>query len=496
MQKSILTGALAVSVGVLLGRIAGFFREVSLAATFGLSPEADIAVVLLTVPDALVNLLAAGALSVALIPEFKRVGPGLRSDTMFVQASVVAAVVFSGIAVLAILMIVPLLSVTAPGFSGEKLETARSLLPIALCVLPLTILAGVSTARLQAGNRFLVAALGTFIYNGVLIAAILFFLIPADPLRTLAWAIIAAAGLRWLSQLLQLRAWRWNLRSLRLPLLGKPVLLRYSQALGAAGAITLMPIVARAFASQNGHGDMALFNYAYKLVELPLGGAVTVIAVVVFPMLSLSFQRSHDATDTIRMALRWVFALALALTCTLVVFRELLASAAFGWGRMPQESLGELAGLFGLGLLSLPMQGLSSILVAIFNARLDTATPMRVNATVVLAYVPLAWILGKIAGLQGIMLALVVANLVMLLAQAVLLNRRHRIAVWSLLRPAQLCAGVAVCVSLAVAAAWFRDAFDPGLVSGLVGAGLVGVVILLAGLRTVGSPLLLPRKGS
>ena len=69
-RRLIISGAV-VSFGILLGRVTGFLREIGIASVFGISTEADITILMLTIPDVLVNLLVAGGLSAALIPEFR-----------------------------------------------------------------------------------------------------------------------------------------------------------------------------------------------------------------------------------------------------------------------------------------------------------------------------------------------------------------------------------------------------------------------------------------
>lgn len=65
-QRSLLSAGLFLSLALMAGRLAGFGREVLLASSLGLSEQADIAIVLLTVPDLLVNLLLSGGIGVAL----------------------------------------------------------------------------------------------------------------------------------------------------------------------------------------------------------------------------------------------------------------------------------------------------------------------------------------------------------------------------------------------------------------------------------------------
>ena len=70
MFRAILLSSIVVNAGILLGRLAGFAREALIAKNFGVSSEADVVILLLTVPDILVNLLVGSALTAALIPEF------------------------------------------------------------------------------------------------------------------------------------------------------------------------------------------------------------------------------------------------------------------------------------------------------------------------------------------------------------------------------------------------------------------------------------------
>ena len=73
LNKDIFLSSFIVTFGLLLGRLFGFLREVLIASKFGISSESDIATILLTIPDFLVGLIAGGALSAVLIPEFQKI---------------------------------------------------------------------------------------------------------------------------------------------------------------------------------------------------------------------------------------------------------------------------------------------------------------------------------------------------------------------------------------------------------------------------------------
>ena len=56
----LIRSGLILAVGVLLGRLLGFFRETLIASQFGVSGLADVAILTLTLPDLFMNVLLGG----------------------------------------------------------------------------------------------------------------------------------------------------------------------------------------------------------------------------------------------------------------------------------------------------------------------------------------------------------------------------------------------------------------------------------------------------
>ncbi|MBK6880141.1 MAG: hypothetical protein IPH01_05060 [Elusimicrobia bacterium] len=483
-----LKSAMWVSLGIALGRLAGFVRDASLAARFGAQGPADIAVVLLLVPDSLLNLLVGGAMSAALIPEFARLGRGLRSRALLSQALLYSGGLALALVVLMFVFAGPVLSVLAPGFSTEARATTLPLFRTALWAIPLTFLAGVTTAFLQSRHRFLIPALGTLFFNLVLIAAIQAGSGHVNPLSILAAAVIAACLFRLGSQAVAIGPFAVAPRFFRWPLFHSDLLRRYGQAVAAGSFVALVPILARSAASLTAEGGMALFNYAAKLVELPLGVAITVLSVAVFPLLSHAFARGQETGPLLRSSFRWVLAVSVGLMVSLFVFRRLFAELAFGWGRMTSADLDRLSVLFGIGLLSLPFQGLAGMLMAVFNAKRDTAAPFRVNAVGALLFFPLAlaFAFPLSGGVRGVMAAQVVVFMGTCALQSWLLARRHGIGLSSFLPPVRVAGFFFVSLLAGGGAAWLRDHWVLATVPRVTLAGGTGLVLLLAGLGMLG----------
>lgn len=387
MIKALLLSSLALNIGLLLGRFSGFLREALVATQFGATAEADTVVLMLTVPDLLVNILMGGALGAVLIPEFTQLPE--RAKQLLYQAMVLLGTLFLLIASGLYLLSDQLIALLAPGFSTENLLAASQAVGWVIWLIPLTVLSGIVTAYLQANNRFGIAALGTLIINLTIIAGLLI----SDPekdvhaLWWLALFVLLGGLLRLLSQLAVVGI-RWSpVRSSRPLLLNRDIAIRYGQAVLSGSILLFFPVVARAFASFSGEGGVALFNYAIRLVEFPLAIAVTFVAAVFFPRLSQSYVDDTGLHgQLIRYGLQITLVLSVIAAVCLGASHDAYVRAAFDYGGMDERGLETVALLTSVGLLSLPLQGLAGFLTAVFNSRKDTRTPMFINLGGLIAF--------------------------------------------------------------------------------------------------------------
>ncbi len=413
LVRYIFVSSLIVSLGMLLGRLMGFVREVSVASMFGISAEADVAVLALTVPDILVSLLVAGGLSAALIPEFKKLSQ-LEAGMLFVQASLMVAVVT--ILVVFILSLEPVVAVItilfAPGMSQEMVLAAQGILSGVFWLIPLTVLAGVSTAYLQAQERFLMPALGTLIFNATIVVGLLFFIQQSGSLSLLVYFIVLGGVLRWGSQLwLVAGSIAWS-KSFSKCLLHKNLFHRYWQAVLALGLLALFPVVARSFASFSGEGGVAMMNYAWRLVELPLGLVVTVLSVVLFPKLAeMVANKDHQGFEKVFSGgLRLSLMLAMIIVGSVLASPEVFVSMVFGWGGAIHEAeLIKISQLFQIGIIILPIQAVIAMSIAALNAKGETLISTVISAGVFGILIALLWYIEPIYGMHGVLMTVVFA---------------------------------------------------------------------------------------
>jgi len=236
----------------------------------------------------------------------------------------------------------------------------------------LTALAGVTTAGLNARDRFFIAGCGTLIFNIAVIAALALLLWQKSTALTwLGTGILTGALLRWLTQWLALRTLRKQSGATAGWLIDRRLLKGFAAGLIAASLLTVVPVVLRACASWLGEGQLAAFNYAIKLVELPLGILVTTITTINFPRLSAAFHEQNGPAFDRLLAAALTRSLAVSMAVVLCGWpmMDSVVRLLFGHSKLDAQALAHVATLTRIALLSVPAIGCSGLLAAALNAQ-------------------------------------------------------------------------------------------------------------------------------
>ncbi len=152
----------------------------------------------------------------------------------------------------------------------------------------------------------------------------------------------------------------------------------------SAGLPLTLPFAARSLASQGGEGALATFNYAWKLVELPLVLAIQLVATLTFPAITRAFVQDSGGEDVTEpsgaqsaQVVRGAFALAWTLACAaaagLLLGAPAVTQLLFGWGRMTPEGLERVAPVGAVGAWGLLPQALIAVALTV----LATQSRMR-----------------------------------------------------------------------------------------------------------------------
>lgn len=478
-----------VSLALLLAsRLLGLLRESVQAAALGAGAAADVAIIMLTLPDLLTGIFASGALSYVLLPLWSRQSPVAQAAS---QRRVAQRLLVGGALGTLLLLLAPWLAIRAlaPGLDGAGQSLAQDALRWSALCLPLALLAALWSTRLQHERDFSGLYGANLVVNGAIVAALLSIAGPQD-----AWLWTLGGGLL-LGMLARLLWLRVRLQRPKPPadaasetegsaLPGTPVWL---WALASAGLPLLLPLIARSLASTHGEGALTSFNYAWKMVELPLVLAVQLVASLAFPGIARAWAAAPAAGNHTarRDALRQAFVLAWVLACAaaaaLAGLAPSLAQLLFGWGRMPADAVAQIAGWARIGAWSLLPQALLAVLLTLLASTGRLRQAVAAYTLALLVMVPGSWVAAwcGLSGGAGVMAAL---NSALLVAALWLLMGERGSAGSALYARDLLPAALAAVAAAAMGASWGVE----DRVVGLLLAMLLASVVL--GVAWLGSP--------
>jgi putative peptidoglycan lipid II flippase len=386
---------------LLASRVLGLVRESAQAAAFGASGMGDVAVLMLTLPDWLTGVLASGALAYVLLPAWAH------EETARIAASQrrVSRLLLGGGVLVAILLLLardPVVGWLAASLPQALRTAAGWGLAWSAAAVPLALLAALWVTRLQHERDFVGMYAANLVVNVFLIVALLVagraFRAPGASVAVLGIGL----GLAMIARLAWLH-WR------QLPFRGTgtpadeaalPAASVWIWAAAAAGLPLALPFAARSLASHEAPGALATFNYAWKLVELPLVLAIQLVGTLALGPIARALRGAATPQDA-QAPLRRGFALAWTLACAcmagLLLAAPAVAQLLFGWGRMQQGALGDVAQWGRIGGWSL----LPQAVVAIALAALAAQERLRIA---VLAYAAALLVLLLAAPRQGAVL--------------------------------------------------------------------------------------------
>lgn len=394
MRKLIVSG-LFVSIGLFLGRIAGFLREAYIASKFGASEQTDLIIVFLSTPDILVNLLVGGALGMALIPEFKSLSRK-NATLLYQQVFLTLFFVFLILGGIGALYSSTVLKLLAPGFSYTTIQNYSPTFSITFVAIPLSVAAGVTTAYLHYNNKFFIASLGTLIFNLIIILSLYFssYVNENIILFVISIGVCIAAFLRWLSQSVTTKISPISRLSLSRNLISSSLIKRYFYCVLTGGIIFIIPVIARALGSQNGSGELSLINYAIKLVEFPLGVLLTVFSIIFFPYFAELYAKNDEKEFlfTFNRVLLIVIIISMSVFIPLNHFSSAITHLIYDWGQLKTEQLYKISDYLKAVSLTLPFQGVNALLVAVLAARRDTFNPLVISSFLVIFFITVGYV--------------------------------------------------------------------------------------------------------
>ena len=427
----------------LISRIAGFVRDMLMAAFVGAGMAADAFLIAFRLPNLFRALFAEGAFSAAFVPMFNRQmgadGGDMNAAKRFAED--VLAVLLPVLVIFTVIMVIaagPVVWALTGGFPDAgpdkfalTVDFTRLTFPYLLLISLVSLMGGI----LNSIGRFWVNAAAPILLNLALIAGLLFFHSAEDietarvqALCVSIAGILQFAWLLWacLAADIKLKL-RWPHLNAKVKQLLKII---WPAALGA-GAVQFNLLISTALAARFlEQGAVSFLYYADRLNQLPLGIIGIGVGTALLPALSRHLGSGDDkaASHTQNRAIELVLILTLPAAAALAVSSVPIIRGLLEHGRFVAADTSATAAALSAFALGLPAYVLIKVLTPGFYAREDTKTPVRIAVASMLVNLAgnlaLIWPLGHV----GIALSTALAAWVNAIALWVVLRRRNHYA--------------------------------------------------------------------
>ncbi|MGQ9919975.1 MAG: murein biosynthesis integral membrane protein MurJ [Desulfobacca sp.] len=379
-----------VGVAVLCSRLLGLIREQVLANFFGAGMAMDAFVVAFRLPNLLRDLFAEGALSAAFVTVMtdydQRRGPAatwrLVNNTL-----ITLTILVGGIALAGILAADVLVRLMAPDFGLVPGKTALTVImtQIMFPFLPLISLAAVVMGILNTRGKFFMPAMASSFFNlgsittGVALALVLpHYGVPG--IIGMAVGTLLGGGLQLAVQLPSLRAvgyrlqWVMDWRDEGL----RRIFRLMTPAVIGLSATQINIFINTFFASSCAEGSVAWLNYAFRLLQFPIGVFGVAISVAAMPVVSrLAAQRDFAGLkEAFVAALTMSLLVAVPAAVGLAVLAEPIIALIFQHGRFTAFDTAQTAGALVFYSLGLFAYAGVKVVVPVFYALHNTKYPV------------------------------------------------------------------------------------------------------------------------
>lgn len=434
MKKLFISGII-VSIALLIGRISGFFREIFVASIFGVSVHSDITILLLTVSDLLVNLLVGGAFSMVLIPAFKS-EPSRVANMLYLQSFIFSGILFFLISLLIGINAEYFVYLIAPGLSNFHEVDYIPYVRYVLLAIPLTVMAGVVTAYMQFKEKFSLPSFGTLFFNIVIIVSLIIYskLNPTGNfLLYVTSGVIIGALLRLIIFYIASNSPRNLIPDLfKKNYISKAIFKQYIYCIISSASILLVPVIIRAISSTYGDGYLSISNYALKLVDLPLTVVLSVFSIIFLPKLSgINGVNDRKKFNIVISDLIFVILLLSSIISIIIyMFSDYIVSLVYGWGKISEEDILAISYILRIAIFSLIFQGINSILISAFAAKVDNKAPLIINSVVITIFAFSVYTLNL--SLEWLFYSMNACFISISIIMLIVMKLKHKISLYSL----------------------------------------------------------------
>lgn len=407
-QKEVLRAAGAMGAATFLSRILGLVREQVFAVMFGASNLTDAFQIAFRIPNLLRDLFAEGAMSASLVPTFTRVRKEQGAERAWRVAGLVfrVLVVAAGIiAVLGIFFAPMLVQLYASAFREVpgKFELTVLMTQVMFPFFPFVALAAAFMGILNACGVFFLPAFASALFNlvSIVVGVAGAFILPrfgVEPIVGMAIGVVVGGAVQAIIQYPHLKksGFHWVPRSQHEPAWRRDPDLQIMLKMMVPGTIGLAAtqvnvLVNSILATSQGPATVSWLNYAFRLMQFPIGIFGVSLAAATLPVVSrLWVDKDLKGIEaTVTSTLRNVFAVNFPASAGLAFLGFPIMQLLFQYGQFTEASAHATAIALAGYAVGLTAYSAVKVLVPACYALGNTRVPVissffSVGATIVL----------------------------------------------------------------------------------------------------------------
>jgi len=433
INRSVSIAAVIMMGSVLLSRVAGMFREMTLANLGGTGSEMDAYVAAFLIPELLNHFLAGGFLSVTFIPIFQKYiaandEPGAWKT--FSNMVTVGTAAFAVALPVAVIFAPNILSLT--GFANQAPETFALTVRLTRIILPAQIFFywGAFLMAVQyAKQKFFLPAMAPLLYNiGIIAGGII--LCPIIGIEGFAWGVLAGAFVGNVAVQLP-GAMRVGMRYCFRFSPADPEFIHYIKLtiplVAGLGMSFSNEIFFRYFASFLESGAVAGANYALRTMMILVGVFGQASGVAFYPYLTkLAAEKAYGRmSELLNDTVNKVALYLLPLTGVMMALAPQIVMVLYEHGKFTRESTLETAPILVMYLTGAFATSVSILAARPFYAMQKTLLPMVVSTAVSILSIPLYYFFSKQIGPKGLGLASGVAGTAQFLILYIMWGKKY-----------------------------------------------------------------------
>lgn len=425
-RRKFFVGSTALAVTTALSYLFGLIRDRQFAHVFGASHLLDAYNAAFLVPDLILNIFVAGALTAAFIPLFTEASPEERPE--FVNSVLNSSLlVVTAVGILVFIFATPLSHLVVRGLDPSSQHVYVNLLRMLLLSPLVFAISNTLGSILASHERFFWYGMSAVFYNLGTILGIL-FLAPKFGIYGAAIGTLVGALLHLLPRFLHSRRdfsyspkviVTTRLRTfarLMLPkMIGQPV-------------EQFMFLGFTVIASSLGAGSIAVMNFAHNFQAMPISVVGITMALTAFPALSRAAVGGVRRTFVREF---WFTAGAIAAISTaaaivLYVIRRPLIAILLGGGKFETSAISLTVATLAIFLFSVPLESIVQLLARSFYSLKDSLTPTIINVLGLIGALIGAYVFSKTMGVPGIAVGFLVGSVIKIILLSLFLSVRIR----------------------------------------------------------------------